>query len=276
MKIAHLIILLSISLAFGSFSCELMEDTDADLSTLLNQQTETLAEDPTAIHTCIDKQLEEDQLRSAVIRTKLWSIGQVIRVKFMDSLSNPLRLRIEKAAREWELYANVRFQFVRRGKAEIRIGLDARDGSWSYMGRDALYLDSLSSTMNFGWFSDRTPDYEIRRTTLHEFGHALGLIHEHQHPLQNIQWDLEKVYTYYAQTQGWKKEDVDQNLFRKYSSVQTQFCQYDPLSIMHYPVSKQLTLDGSEVRWNIQLSAEDKNFIARMYPFRGPRVLNCQ
>lgn len=276
MKITHLIFLLSISLAFGSFSCELMEDTDADLSTLLNQQTETLAEDPTAIHTCIDKQLEEDQLRSAVIRTKLWSIGQVIRVKFMDSLSNPLRLRIEKAAREWELYANVRFQFVRRGKAEIRIGLDARDGSWSYMGRDALYLDSLSSTMNFGWFSDRTPDYEIRRTTLHEFGHALGLIHEHQHPLQNIQWDLEKVYTYYAQTQGWKKEDVDQNLFRKYSSVQTQFCQYDPLSIMHYPVSKQLTLDGSEVRWNIQLSAEDKNFIARMYPFRGPRVLNCQ
>ena len=276
MKITHLIFLLSISLAFGSFSCELMEDTDADLSTLINQQTETLAEDPTAIHTCIDKQLEEDQLRSAVIRTKLWSIGQVIRVKFMDSLSNPLRLRIEKAAREWELYANVRFQFVRRGKAEIRIGLDARDGSWSYMGRDALYLDSLSSTMNFGWFSDRTPDYEIRRTTLHEFGHALGLIHEHQHPLQNIQWDLEKVYTYYAQTQGWKKEDVDQNLFRKYSSVQTQFCQYDPLSIMHYPVSKQLTLDGSEVRWNIQLSAEDKNFIARMYPFRGPRVLNCQ
>jgi hypothetical protein len=276
MKIAHLIFLLSISLAFGSFSCELMEDTDADLATLLNQQTETLAEDPTAIHTCIDKQLEEDQLRSAVIRSKLWSIGQVIRVKFMDSLSNPLRLRIEKAAREWELYANVRFQFVRRGKAEIRIGLDVRDGSWSYMGRDALYLDSLSSTMNFGWFSDRTPDYEIRRTTLHEFGHALGLIHEHQHPLQNIQWDLEKVYTYYAQTQGWKKEDVDQNLFRKYSSVQTQFCQYDPLSIMHYPVSKQLTLDGSEVRWNIQLSAEDKNFIARMYPFRGPRILNCQ
>jgi hypothetical protein len=276
MKIAHLIFLLSISLAFGSFSCELMEDTDADLATLLNQRTETLAEDPTAIHTCIDKQLEEDQLRSAVIRSKLWSIGQVIRVKFMDSLSNPLRLRIEKAAREWELYANVRFQFVRRGKAEIRIGLDVRDGSWSYMGRDALYLDSLSSTMNFGWFSDRTPDYEIRRTTLHEFGHALGLIHEHQHPLQNIQWDLEKVYTYYAQTQGWKKEDVDQNLFRKYSSVQTQFCQYDPLSIMHYPVSKQLTLDGSEVRWNIQLSAEDKNFIARMYPFRGPRILNCQ
>jgi serralysin len=275
MKIAHLIFLLSVALAFGSFSCELIEDTDADLSTLLNQQTEKLAEDPTAIHTCIDKQLEEDQLRSAVIRTKLWSIGQVIRVKFMDSLSNPLRLRIEKAAREWELYANVRFQFVRRGKAEIRIGLDARDGSWSYMGRDALYLDSLSSTMNFGWFSDRTPDYEIRRTTLHEFGHALGLIHEHQHPLQNIQWDLEKVYTYYAQTQGWKKEDVDQNLFRKYSSVQTQFCQYDPLSIMHYPVSKLLTLDGSEVRWNIQLSAEDKNFIARMYPFRGPRVFNC-
>ena len=129
--------------------------------------------------------------------------------------------------------------------------------------------------MNFGWFTDRTPDYEIRRTTLHEFGHALGLIHEHQNPLQNIQWNVEKVYTYYAQTQGWSRQDVDQNLFRKYSSTQTQFCRYDPLSIMHYSVPKQLTLDGFEVRWNYQLSVEDKGFIGRMYPFKGPRITTC-
>jgi hypothetical protein len=272
--------ILVVVLGFFGSACEMMEDQDTNLVNLLEQQQETLAEDPNVIHTCIDKQLPgeigDDKLRSAVIRNKLWNIGQVIRVKFLDSLSNPLRLRIEKAAREWELYANVRIQFVRRGKAEIRIGLNPREGSWSYMGRDALFLDSLSKTMNFGWFNDRTPDYEIRRTTLHEFGHALGLIHEHQHPQQNIQWDVEKVYAYYAQTQGWNRQDVDQNLFRKYNSVQTQFCKYDPLSIMHYPVSKQLTLDGFEVRWNFQLSTEDKNFIGRMYPFKGPRITTCQ
>lgn len=270
---------LILTLGLLSSACEMVADQDTDLGDLLEQQIETLSEDPHAIYTCIDKHLEgeeDENLRSAVIRNKLWTIGQVIRVKFMDSLSNTLRLRIEKAAREWELYGNVRFQFVRRGKAEIRIGLNPKEGSWSYMGRDALYLDSLSKTMNFGWFTDRTPDYEVRRTTLHEFGHALGLIHEHQHPLQNIQWNLEKVYTYYAQTQGWDRQDVDQNLFRKYSSVQTQFCKYDPLSIMHYSVPKQLTLDGFEVRWNVQLSVEDKNFIGRMYPFKGLRITTCQ
>lgn len=270
---------LILTLGLLSSACEMVADQDTDLGDLLEQQIETLSEDPHAIYTCIDKHLEgeeDENLRSAVIRNKLWTVGQVIRVKFMDSLSNTLRLRIEKAAREWELYGNVRFQFVRRGKAEIRIGLNPKEGSWSYMGRDALYLDSLSKTMNFGWFTDRTPDYEVRRTTLHEFGHALGLIHEHQHPLQNIQWNLEKVYTYYAQTQGWDRQDVEQNLFRKYSNTQTQFCKYDPLSIMHYSVPKQLTLDGFEVRWNVQLSVEDKNFIGRMYPFKGLRITTCQ
>lgn len=268
--------ILALTICFVGSACEIMPDHNEDIDALLEESTNLNSNDPNAIYTCVEKDLKvENQQGVAALRTKMWTVGQVIRVKFMDSLSNTLRLRIEKAAREWELYANVRLQFVRRGKAEIRIGLNPREGSWSYMGRDALYLDSLSKTMNFGWFNDRTPDYEIRRTTLHEFGHALGLIHEHQNPLQNIQWDVEKVYTYYAQTQGWSRQDVDQNLFRKYSSTQTQFCRYDPLSIMHYSVPKQLTLDGFEVRWNFQLSAEDKSFIGRMYPFKGPRLTTC-
>lgn len=266
----------TLAICFIGTACELMSDPGKNIDVLLEETNNLNSNDPNAIYTCVEKDLKvETNQGVAALRTKLWTVGQVIRVKFMDSLSNTLRLRIEKAAREWELYANVRLQFVRRGKAEIRIGLNPREGSWSYMGRDALYLDSLSKTMNFGWFTDRTPDYEIRRTTLHEFGHALGLIHEHQNPLQNIQWDVEKVYTYYAQTQGWSRQDVDQNLFRKYSSSQTQFCRYDPLSIMHYSVPKQLTLDGFEVRWNYQLSVEDKSFIGRMYPFKGPRVTTC-
>ena len=266
----------TLAICFIGTACELMSDPGKDIDALLEETNNLNSNDPNAIYTCVEKDLKvETHQGVAALRTKLWPVGQVIRVKFMDSLSNTLRLRIEKAAREWELYANVRLQFVRRGKAEIRIGLNPREGSWSYMGRDALYLDSLSKTMNFGWFTDRTPDYEIRRTTLHEFGHALGLIHEHQNPLQNIQWNVEKVYTYYAQTQGWSRQDVDQNLFRKYSSTQTQFCRYDPLSIMHYSVPKQLTLDGFEVRWNYQLSVEDKGFIGRMYPFKGPRITTC-
>ena len=43
--------------------------------------------------------------------------------------------------------------------------------------------------------------------------------------------------------------------------------EYDPQSIMHYPVNKAFTLDGYEVGWNYNLSAGDKKTIASLYPF---------
>lgn len=33
--------------------------------------------------------------------------------------------------------------------------------------------------MHFGWLRDDTDDVEWRRVVVHEFGHALGAIHEH-------------------------------------------------------------------------------------------------
>ena len=55
----------------------------------------------------------------------------------------------------------------------------------------------------------------------HEFGHALGMIHEHQNPAAQgeIPWDKPKVYAYYAQ-QGWSKDDVDTNIFEVYDGGQ--------------------------------------------------------
>jgi hypothetical protein len=56
--------------------------------------------------------------------------------------------------------------------------------------------------MNYGWLLANTPDQEYSRVVLHEFGHALGAIHEHQHPAAGIPWDKPKVYEYYAR-QHW-------------------------------------------------------------------------
>lgn len=53
--------------------------------------------------------------------------------------------------------------------------------------------------MNFGWFTNYTSDTEFSRTIIYEFGHALGLHHEHQSPTANIQWNKEKVYEYYGE-----------------------------------------------------------------------------
>ena len=59
-------------------------------------------------------------------------------------------------------------------------------GSWSYIGTDALHIPKESKTMNLG-FIDRS-------TVMHEFGHALGLIHEHQSPFKGgFGWNKEEV-----------------------------------------------------------------------------------
>ena len=100
---------------------------------------------------------------------------------------------------------------------------------------------------------------------LHEFGHALGCLHEHQSPVAGINWDKPAVYEYCeALNPPWDKEYVDKNIFEIYNTNQTLFTPFDPTSIMIYPIPKGLTTDGFEVGWNSELSQTDKDFIKEM------------
>ncbi len=198
-------------------------------------------------------------------KQKFWDNGQVINVKFIGG-SEFLREKVRKYAQEWSQYAYITLRFVSdNSNAQIRITFEQGKGSWSYLGKDALSIASHLPTMNYGWFNENTTDREFSRTILHEFGHALGLIHEHAHPDSPIPWNKEKVYVYYAQ-QGWDREKVDRNVFRRYNHQITQFSEYDRLSIMHYAVPAEHTIGGYEVPWNTVLSETDKMFIAQIYP----------
>jgi hypothetical protein len=202
----------------------------------------------------------------AVVFKKLWQPGRTLRVRFLDRPPKKVRDKIEQYAHEWEQHANIRFQFGSSQSAEIRITCTPGIGSWSYLGTDALSIPKSRATMNYGWFNVSTPEEEFSRTVLHEFGHALGCIHEHMNPKGDIPWNKEATYRYYMSTQGWTREQVDSQLFARYSMAHTNASAYDKHSIMHYPVPRQLTLDGSEVGWNRTLSTRDKTFIRTQYP----------
>ena len=70
--------------------------------------------------------------------------------------------------------------------AEIRISFDD-DGYWSLVGTestDPSIAHPGAASMNLaGMHGYKRPPEDWRRLVFHEFGHALGLQHEHQHPI---------------------------------------------------------------------------------------------
>lgn len=216
------------------------------------------------IKTCVDIHPEADA-RGAVIRDKKWQPGQTLRVRFLDG--DPIvQQKIEAVAHQWSQYINIQFQFGNDPDAEIRISCQP-GGSWSYIGTDALGISRDQPTMNYGWLQPDSSDEDYSSVVLHEFGHALGMIHEHQNPVAGIPWNRDAVYRYYmGPPNNWSKEAVDHNLFTQYSQDVTQFSQFDTQSIMLYPISRNLTTNGFEVGWNTNLSETDKAFMHQVYP----------
>lgn len=240
----------------------------------LAEGEKTVAKTDGEIHLCTEMELLDDnnkntsKINGAVITSKKWDVGQIVRIKFLNGDSF-LQEKVKQFANEWMIYANLTFQYVQSNEeADVKIAFkwngDSR--SWSYFGKDCQIFSQNTPTMNFGWFNSTTSDTEFSRTIKHEFGHLLGLVHEHQNPTGNIQWNKPKVYAYYAQ-QGWSTTDVDNNIFKKYTTSETNYSSYDGYSIMHYSIDASLTTDGYSVGWNNILSIRDKFFISTTYSY---------
>jgi hypothetical protein len=205
-------------------------------------------------------------LAMAVDECNIWENIEVLLVKFLGGTES-IQKRVEMSAKEWENHANIKFCFVSDGNAHIRVSFDQKIGSHSKVGRAALLVMGNEPTMNLA-VTDSTPLAELKRQVLHEFGHALGCIHEHCSPGADIQWNVEEVYSYYKK-KGWDKLKVDQNIFQKYSLERTKYSKFDPESIMAYRIPGSLTETGFSIPYNCELSARDKKFIAKMYPKLG-------
>lgn len=249
----------------------------------ITNKTRTETESFQNIHMCTfdfirSRNTATSKPTATIINWPRWEIGQTIKIKFLNG-ETALQERVKECAKEWTLYANLKFEYVSANEyADIRIGFRWKnDGSsWSVLGRNSTSYSANyqnEPSMNFGW-TTLGSETTTKREVLHEFGHALGLVHEQSNPDSNIAWNLPKVYKYYSDLMGWSKEDVDQFVLFKYNENQTNYSKYDPLSIMHYYVDPALTLNGVGVPEAKELSEIDKQFISIWYPYPSKSVVN--
>jgi hypothetical protein len=170
-----------------------------------------------------------------------WKKQKVITVAFYQGSDDLFQL-IEQTATEWTaLGGQLSFSFKdaagryrhwtpndKSPAANIRIAFD-NTGYWSLLGVLAKNVDPGDPTMNFKGFPDQLQKYfrgqnaaewrtsYAHTTILHEFGHAIGLSHEHFNP--QCQKDL-KMDTIIAYLMGppnnWSKEQARFNMDAQY------------------------------------------------------------
>jgi hypothetical protein len=229
-----------------------------------------------------------DQARSVYFKGKLWAPSyRLLKVCFFGG-SKALRAKIADVASEWmEANNSIKLDFGKTknrtckkdGKGpEMQIRVAFTDpGYWSYVGVESVVFRAQGeSSMNLQGFADGPPDqlndYAIG-TIRHEFGHAIGLQHEHQNPKStcNADFDWEKIYKLLGEGEnGWPKEQVDFNM-RPLSGEGLVATAFNKLSVMLYAFPAQFYVNGDKSECYIPqdnngISQGDRDVLAGIYP----------
>ena len=242
--------------------------------------------------------------RAVFLMNSLWPVGYNIKIyffpdkitnwedtpigidsSFLDPLYETLQgktdcVTLVKTVVKERIEPNVKltFTFVDNiNDSDIRIKFAIDQGCHSLVGDIREATDYFGKpTMVFSWLDVST--------VIHEFGHVLGMIHEHQNPFGNpIQWNREAVYCYYGKINKWTNEQVENNVLAPYNTDQVNGSDFDLASVMIYSFPKTIkcngqemyvTLDKMQINPNFKLSNNDTHWLKTMYPSSGQRDLN--
>lgn len=204
--------------------------------------------------------MRDGRRRAISLIGKQWINGSTIKIRFMSGTQEQKDM-VERFAPQWTRHANLEFEFTGDPRADIRVTFDADDGAWSYVGTDNKNIPLHAATLNLGW--------QDEGVILHEFGHMIGLMHEHQNPDGGVVWNEEAVIADLSGPPNWWDEaTIRHNVLNKYSADQLHGTEFDPDSVMLYAFPDEWTRNMGATHENNDLSQMDKDFVrgANMYP----------
>jgi hypothetical protein len=236
----------------------------------------------------LDKLDDSDQAKGVYRKSSLWGANYPkIRVCFFEG-SQALREVVANVAKEWMAEDNsIKLDFGKPGKRrtcqpengkemQIRISF-SNEGYWSQLGQNSVvFVKQEEPSLNLGGFMNVAPDqlsdYEIG-TIRHEFGHALGIEHEHQNPKGGCdgEYNWKLIYQYLeGPPNNWTKETIDWNL-RQASGEDLQMTKFDQNSVMLYQFPADFYNNGGKSKCfvpqpNSQISPGDRALVSAMYP----------
>lgn len=209
-----------------------------------------------------------EPLHIALLTAKYWGPGRrQLTVSFMEQTAADLRERILAHMNAWSKRCGISFVFT-QSVGDVRIARGP-GGYWSYLGTDITQIPRNRPTMNLENFSVRTPESEYRRVVRHETGHTLGFPHEHMRSDLVARIDPQKAVAWFAQTQGWDQQTVQQQVLTPLDERSLMSTPADQTSIMCYQLPGAITKDGRPIPGGADINDSDYQFAAKVYPPAG-------
>lgn len=179
---------------------------------------------------------------------------------------------VEDAMKTWSARSNLKFELTdQKPLADIRLLITAQTASSSSaIGSEALDLKKFPDfSMQIGCGGGVSLD-DIKRTALHEFGHALGLVHEHFNPTVKFPWVTGvDLATLIAAKYSVTRAEAKANYLDPIEAGKCHATTFDESSIMTYEIPAQFLDPTADPKYatkkNSAISLLDEKLVAQLY-----------